>query len=133
MLSALRMRGLVETVVRRTPRFETVTDATGLRNVHTNASSPIFRLDNPVRASSGSAVADVEGDGFEDFFLAGDPDAALFRNHGGGRFVEHNDGSAPPRPYPAAATGALFLDYDNDGWPDLFVVVEGEAAPRLVP
>jgi hypothetical protein len=26
-----------------------------------------------------------------------------------------------PHPYPAPATGTVFFDYDNDGWPDLFV------------
>src|SRR6185436_12279832 len=71
-------RTLVE---RRTPAFQTVTERAGIRNVHTNASSPPFQLfggdDSPIRTPSGSAVADFDRDGCEDVFLAGSPDAAL--------------------------------------------------------
>jgi hypothetical protein len=113
-------------VARRTPRFAVATAAAGIQNVHTNDGSPIYRLfgggpDNPVGHSSGSAVADVDGDGCEDVFLAGRPDAALYRNRCDGTFVDVTVESGLPRPYPAAATGAVFFDYDNDGWPDLFV------------
>jgi hypothetical protein len=113
-------------VSRATPRFVAATDAAGIASVHTNAGSPIFRLfggnaDNPVGTSSGSAVADVDGDGCEDLFLAGSPDAALYRNDCHGHFVDVTAASGLPHPWPAAATGALFFDYDNDGRPDLFV------------
>jgi hypothetical protein len=113
-------------VARRTPRFAVATGAAGITSVHTNAGSPIFRLfgggpDNPVGHSSGVAVADVDGDGCEDVFLAGHPDAVLYRNRCDGTFADATAESGLPRPYPAAATGAVFLDYDNDGWPDLFV------------
>jgi len=65
-------------VTRRTPRFARVTEAAGIASVHTSDGSPAFRLfgggpDNPVGASSGVAVADTDGDGCEDVFLAGAP------------------------------------------------------------
>jgi len=113
-------------VTRRTPRFARATDAAGIASVHTSDGSPAFRLfgggpDNPVGASSGVAVADVDGDGCEDVFLAGSPDAVLYRNGCNGTFSDVTAASGLPHPYPATATGAVFFDYDNDGWPDLFV------------
>jgi hypothetical protein len=113
-------------VARRQPRFAAVTAESGIVNVHTNDGSPIFRLfgggaDNPVGHSSGVAVGDVDGDGCEDVFLAGHPDAALYRNRCNGTFEDVTVASGLPHPYPAAATGAVFFDYDNDGRPDLFV------------
>jgi hypothetical protein len=112
-------------VSRPSPGFETITDRAGIRNVHTNATSPPFSLfggaDSPIRTPSGSAVADVDRDGCEDVFLAGSPDAVLYRNRCDGSFVDVTVERGLPRPYPAAASGAVFFDYDNDGWPDLFV------------
>ena len=113
-------------VARRAPRFTLATEAAGLTSVHHNEGSPIFRLfgggaDNPVGASGGVAVADVDGDGCEDAFLAGTPDAVLYRGDCHGRFADVTTAAGLPRPYPAVATGVLFFDYDNDGAPDLFV------------
>jgi len=68
-------------VTRAAPGFETVTDAAGVANVHTNDTSPPFSLfggaDSPIRTPSGSAVGDFDRDGCEDIFLAGSPDAVL--------------------------------------------------------
>jgi hypothetical protein len=113
-------------VARRQPRFAVATDETRIANVHTNDGSPVFRLfggdpDNPVGHSSGVAVGDFDGDGCEDVFLAGHPDVALYKNRCNGKFTDVTAASGIPRPYPAAATGAVFFDYDNDGRPDLFV------------
>ena len=123
-------------VVRRhDPRFVVATESAGIANVHTNATSPPFRLFGdggggapPVGNSGGSAVADVDRDGCEDLFLAGSPDAALYRSNCDGTFTDVTVAAGLPRPYPAAATGAVFFDYDNDGWPDLYVtaVVGGD-------
>jgi hypothetical protein len=113
-------------VARHVPRFEAVTDRAGIENVHASDASPAFQLfggpeASPVRASSGSAVADVDHDGCEDVVLAGNPELALYRNHCDGTFEDWTASAGLPRPYPAAATGVVFLDYDNDGWADLFV------------
>lgn len=71
----------------------------------------------------GLAVADVDGDGWEDFYVAqpsGLPNR-LFRNNGDGTFTDI-----------AAAAGVdvldrtaapLFFDYDNDGDPDLLLLL----------
>ena len=113
-------------VARMTPRFARATDAAGIGNVHTNEGSPPFRLfgsgpDNPVGHSSGVAVADVDGDGCEDVLLAGSPDLLLYRSNCDGTFTDVTESAGLPHPYPASATGVVFFDYDNDGWPDLFV------------
>jgi hypothetical protein len=70
---------------------------------------------------SGSAVADVDGDGWEDLFLAGSPGAVLYHNNVDGTFSDVTEQAGLPHPYPDPATGVVFFDYDNDGWPDLYV------------
>jgi hypothetical protein len=110
-----------ETVARARPAFETVTQAAGIDNVHTNEGSPVYKVTDNLANAGGSAVADVDGDGWEDIFLAGSPNIALYRNTGQGTFVDITEEAGLPRPYPAAATGVVFFDYDNDGWPDLYI------------
>jgi hypothetical protein len=71
----------------------------------------------------GVAVADYDGDGLMDIFIANDSvPNFLFHNLGGGRFEEvgmlagvalNDDGR------PVASMGADFRDFDNDGRPDL--------------
>jgi hypothetical protein len=97
-------------VARQAPRFEVVTDRAGVTNVHASDASPAFQLfggpeASPVRASSGSAVADVDHDGCEDLVLAGNPELVLYRNHCDGTFEDWTTAAGLPRPYPAAATG----------------------------
>lgn len=108
------------------PRFSWSTDASGINSVHANEKSPPFRLfgdapDNPVRQASGVAVGDVDGDGCEDIVLAGSPELVLYRSRCDGSFADVTAASGLPVPYPAAASGVVFLDYDNDGRSDLFI------------
>jgi hypothetical protein len=113
-------------VARREPAYALATAAAGVESVHASELSPAFQLfggpeASPVRASSGSAVADVDRDGCEDLVLAASPELALYRNQCDGTFRDATAEAGLPRPWPAAASGILFLDYDNDGWPDLWV------------
>src|SRR5205807_6162353 len=77
--------------------------------------------------SSGSytaaAVGDINKDGATDFFLARhDAPGVIATSTGSGRFTV---GEAPAGT--ANATAAQFLDYDNDGLLDLFVLTPGGA------
>ena len=73
----------------------------------------------------GIAIADYDRDGRIDIAVANDSaPQQLFRNLGGGKFEEvgltagvgyDDDGQT------YAGMGIDFADYDNDGWPDLFV------------
>ncbi len=108
------------------PRFEWATAAVGIDSIHQNQASPPFRLfgdteENPVRQASGVAVGDANRDGCEDLILAGSPDLVFYRSRCDGTFEDATREVGLPRPYPAAAGGVVFLDYDNDGWLDLFV------------
>jgi len=108
------------------PRFESVGERAQIDNVHANQASPPFKLfgrheENPVREASGVAVGDVDGDGCEDLLLSGSPHLALYRGRCDGTFEDVTSASGLPSPYPAAASGVVFFDYDNDGRSDLFV------------
>lgn len=72
----------------------------------------------------GIAIADVNGDGWSDIFIANDTERNfLFVNRKDGTFQEqglllgvaYNDDAAT-----VSAMGADLRDYDNDGWPDVF-------------
>jgi hypothetical protein len=70
--------------------------------------------------SKGVTAADYDGDGYVDFYVS---------NYGSSNFLYHNnhDGTftevAEQAGVPGAGRGLAtwFFDYDNDGWPDLFV------------
>ncbi len=90
--------------------------------------------DNPGFIAHGVAVADVDGDGLLDVFTTSQGQNFLFLNLGDGRF--ENRAAAAGLKITLNGSGALFLDYDNDGDSDLFVATLGDQMlfeSRLVP
>ena len=81
-------------------------------------------LDKPVKGL-GIAIADYDRDGHPDLFIANDSMVEyLFHNKGNGTFEEAGLDSGVAvdddgRTY--AGMGTDFSDYNNDGWPDIFV------------
>ncbi len=88
-------------------RFTNVTDGSGL-----DIAFP----------GMGVACGDVDNDGRVDVFLTGVGEQHLFHNEGAGRFrdVTGEAGLAAASPEDWS-TSAAFVDYDRDGWLDLFV------------
>ena len=80
------------------------------------------------------AVADADGDGFVDVFVANDQFRNfLFRNVGGRAFVEAGVESGVAYTedgVPVSGMGAEFRDLDQDGRPDIFLTaLSGEPFP----
>jgi len=95
-------------------KFTDVTDAAGL-------AEPFYGM--------GVAACDTDGDGDTDLFVAGVGGYRFFQNDGGtftdqtneaglvaGTWTDSEGNEIPP-----FGTSAMFLDYDRDGRPDLFV------------
>jgi enediyne biosynthesis protein E4 len=82
-------------------------------------------VDGAAEAGMGVDIADADGTGNEDIFVTHltHEKATLYRNLGqGGQF---EDASAVAGLYvattPYTGFGTAFLDYDNDGWPDIVI------------
>ncbi|MGC9949650.1 MAG: FG-GAP-like repeat-containing protein [Bryobacteraceae bacterium] len=71
--------------------------------------------------SKGVAAADYDGDGYVDFYVTNINNAPnfLYHNNRDGTFTDVAEQAGVPGTGRSFAT--WFFDYDNDGWPDLFV------------
>ena len=91
-------------------------------NQFTNV-APDLKMDK-VDGGRGSAWGDYDNDGDLDIVAVGTYQPhALYRNNGDGTFtnVAAEAGIADPR----GGWGSLFADYDNDGYPDLYITRGG--------
>jgi hypothetical protein len=117
------------------PWFEDVTHKAGILYRHHPR-----QFDNPyatimqgyARLGSAVAVADYDGDGFEDIFVTDSCTTCknhLYHNNGNFTFtdVAEQAGVAEGNDEENASTAALWVDFNNDGRPDLLVVRFGRS------
>ena len=107
--------------------------ASGIDWVHENAMSPSHYL--PEALGPGCAFLDFDNDGWMDIFLvnSGPSDFwkpakplrnALYKNNRDGTFTDVTEKAGVSGAY--FGMGVAVGDYDNDGWPDIFVTSYGK-------
>lgn len=94
-----------------------------------------FALNNDGReiASMGVAAGDYENSGLLDFFVTdfGDDYKVLYHNDGNASFTDSSyQAGVAQITVPFVGWGDGFIDYDNDGWLDLFMV-NGHVYPQV--
>lgn len=105
----------LETLTARAPSFVDGTKEAGLD------SAPVWpRLEAIRRGGYGTAVGDYDGDGSPDIYLGAWGAGTLYRNDGGGRFLEATEGAGIGKDKMVKA--AAFSDLDGDGKQDLALV-----------
>ncbi len=105
--------------VSRTDLFSEISLPTG--TAHTVP--PWGQPGHEVFIAHGAATADVDLDGFLDVFVTGQHQNFLYHNRGDGTFENRADEALLA--VTPLATAPLFLDYDADGDPDLFLASLG--------
>src|ERR1051326_4049142 len=120
-------------VLQRGPLFiEVPPSSTGIHWIHENAMSPKRYL--PETMGPGCAFLDFDNDGWMDLFLVkrGPCDFwkptnplrnALYKNNRDGTFTDVTEKAGVGGAF--FGMGVAVGDYDNDGWPDIFVTAYG--------
>ena len=92
-----------------------------------------YSEDGREQAGMGVDVADYDHDGWPDLAKTNFSDDAnnLYHNDGTGEFTDEQAASGfGPVSIPFLGFGLKFFDYDNDGWPDIFVA-NGHVNPQV--
>src|SRR5216684_5383890 len=111
-------------------KFTDVTKAAGINFVHFKGNNGISI--NLEEFGPGVCVSDFDNDGWPDIYFVNGRDRynrgiavrnALYHNNGDGTFTDVTDKAGVPGT--AYGLGCIWGDYDNDGFPDLFVTQYG--------
>jgi len=91
-----------------------------------------YNEDGREQAGMGSTIADYDGDGKLDIFKTNfsDDTSTLYRNNGNGTFDDVTFAAGLGLYTRYLGWGTMFLDVDNDGWPDL-LLVNGHVYPEV--
>ncbi|HZT37397.1 MAG TPA: CRTAC1 family protein [Bryobacteraceae bacterium] len=88
----------------------------------------------------GCCVGDYDNDGMDDLVVTYWGDCVLYHNDGNGRFTDVSEKAGlaktmrlTPKGLKRWNTGCAFVDYDKDGWLDLFVANYIDFDPKTVP
>jgi len=109
------------------------------RNQHHGTFTPLAAVpgaamneDGKEQAGMGSTIGDYNGDGRLDIFKTNfsDDTATLYRNNGDGTFDDVTFAAGLGLHTKYLGWGTMFVDVDNDGWPDL-LLVNGHVYPEV--
>lgn len=111
-------------------QFRNVAREAGIRFVHSkgNSGAPMILAEQ----TPGVCVADFDGDGWQDIYFVNGRDLensknvlrnTLYHNNGDGTFTDVTEKAGVPGT--GYGLGCIWGDYDNDGFPDLFVTQYG--------
>jgi hypothetical protein len=91
-----------------------------------------YSEDSHEQAGMGVAVADFDCDGWLDIFKTNfsDDTSNLYHNNGDGTFTEVTYAAGVEMDTQDVKWGCGFIDYDNDGWPDI-LQVDGHVYPSV--
>ncbi|MHB8302964.1 MAG: CRTAC1 family protein [Acidobacteriaceae bacterium] len=91
-----------------------------------------FNEDGREQAGMGSTIADYDGDGRPDIFKTNfsDDTSTLYHNEGDGTFADVTAPAGIGVNTQYLGWGTMFMDIDNDGWPDL-MLVNGHVYPEV--
>jgi enediyne biosynthesis protein E4 len=116
---------------RKIPQLVDVTAKSGIKFVHTSAPEKRYIVES---MSGGVLLVDYDRDGWPDIYLTNAPTvelalkgqkarSALYHNNHDGTFTDVTERAGVG--YPGFAMGGAVGDYNNDGWPDMYVTCLG--------